>query len=134
MYATTVLFFILGVIATWVCGLLIYRFSFLSKLPVHNSNFPLWENMLYYLIALYPILSYIILVPAGRYYTKLGLSHEDLYPIFIAYVSCHVIISILSASVIRYLVKRRKLNYIFAMSTCFAGGIYIAAGIVVSML
>lgn len=133
MYAATIFFFILGMIAVWAFALLLYQKSFFSKTSP-NARLPLWERCLYYFIAVYPVLSYIALKPAGDYFEKAGTAEAAVKQQFAIYIFSHIILSIISLAITRYLIRRSKYNIIFAVTTTISSGMYAAGAIVLLMI
>lgn len=133
MYAASIFFFILGMIAIWAIAILLYQKSFFSKLSP-SARLPLWERSVYYFIAAYPVISYLVLKPAGDYFEQAGVAKSLVQQQFSVYIFCHIVLCIVSLTIIRYLQRRSRLNTIFAITTTLSGGIYVAGAIVLMMV
>lgn len=113
----------------WAVALLLYRFSYFGKLS-RNARLPKWELIIYYFIAVYPLLSYLVLKPAGDYFEQTDIAKPDVQQQFALYIISHIILCILSLAITRYLIRRNKYNIIFAITTTICSGMYVAGAIV----
>ncbi len=132
MYVTSIFFFIIGIIAVLPCAILLHQYSFFDKMS-GSTRLRGWEHITYYFIATYPIMSYILLVYSNQLFTSPGIPKELVKQQFAVYVACHIPLTILSLTVVRHLIKRSKLNIIFGITGSIAGGMYVAAGLVLMM-
>ena len=132
MYVASIFFFIIGIAAVLPSAIFIHQHSFFDKMQ-GNIRLPLWEHCAYYFMAAYPIISYILLVSSDGLFTSSGIPKELVRHQFAIYVTCHIPLTILSLTVVRHLIKRSRLNIIFAITGSIAGGMYVAAGLVLMM-
>lgn len=123
MYLITVFLFFFGLPAIWASGSLIYQHTYFSKLE-RDAQLPVWEHALYYLIAVYPFIGYVILMKSYQFLQQVQLPADTIHTYKLLFTTGHIILSILSVTVIRYLIKRSKLHVLFAATTLWAGSIF----------
>lgn len=124
MFLMPIFFFVIGAIALWMLSGFIYANSTFGK-AVRNERIQTWEKLLYYFMAIYPPLSYVGLKLSGDYlFPGSSISDEAIRTQLIIYTGTHLMLSLMSLVVVRYLVKRHKVNIIFAITGSVTGGLY----------
>ncbi len=133
MYAITVFLFILGLITIWGFGTLVYQKTYFSKLS-KETRLPAWEQLLYYAIAAYPFVGYVIMMKANSFLEEVALPDSTILTYKLLFTTGHVALSVLSVAVIRYQLKRSKWHVLFAASTLWAGSIFFTGSFVFMMM
>lgn len=125
MAAFTITMFLL--ISTFVIlggGYLAYSYSYLGQAP--RSRFmPRWENILYYIIAVYPIVSLVSIFLADVFYITFHINTAPEYRNMGIFCTGHFILSILSVSIAQYLQKINKANAWLIIANVIAGSAYL---------
>jgi len=125
MAAFTITIFLL--ISTFLIlggGYLAYSYSYLGDAP--RSSFVLrWENSLYYIIAVYPIVSLMSIYLADVFYMTFHINTAPEYRNMGIFCAGHFILSILSVSIAKYLQKINKANAWLIIANVIAGSAYL---------
>lgn len=126
MYLLPIFLFVLGAVAIWLVSGIIYRNNAFGKTAT-SERIPVLEKILYYFVAAYPPLSYIALKLSGDYlFPGSSIFDEPTRRQFIIYTGSHLLLCLMSLSVVRYLMKRHRANIIFALAGSITGGLYFA--------
>ncbi len=105
----------------------IYSMSYLTDIPTQKL-LPKWERYTYYFIALYPVLSLLVLFTLGNIFMKEVevKTNPQMYRVLIFSLG-NVMMGVLSLAVVQYLRRRHKAHNILIVLNTIATSCYAYA-------